>query len=290
MKTLQPVCGADSDVNFAIVRDYDNVWDAEIDTLHRAIHSQSENAIFEASQLYHTPCDMLYLRPNTTLEDLSRYAALLMPHASIMTQERAELLEAYVQQGGTLVIGCRSGYKDESGRCVMAPMPGLLQKLTGTDVADFTFTSPAEPVPCAEWDGETFEMPVYNDIITPLDDTKVLARFTSSYYAGEAALTEHTYGKGRVLHLGGTFTVENTRRILAHLSLLEPMQSIVEAPETIELVMRHKGDTRWLFALNYNAYPVSVQLKKPLVSLLDSKESNGSFTLPAYGVEVWKAE
>lgn len=288
MKKLQPLCGADSAVNFAIVRDYDNVWDAEIDTLHRAIHNQSENAIFEASQLYHTPCDMLYLRATTTLENLARYPALFMPHASIMTEERAELLEAYVQQGGTLVVGCRTGYKDESGRCVMMPMPGLLQKLTGTDVADFTFTSPAEPTPRAEWNNESFEMPVYNDIITPLEGTQVLARFASSYYAGEAALTERAHGKGRVLHLGGTFTVENTRRILAHLGLLEPMQAMVEAPENIELVMREKEGQRWLFALNYNSFPVDVELKKPMVSILDESERNGTFSLPPYGVQVWK--
>lgn len=290
LKKLQPLCGAQMDAGFAIVRDYDNVWDAEIDTLHRAIHNQSENAIFEASQLYHTPCDMLYLRANTALQDLAPYKALFMPHASILTQDRVRLLEEYVQQGGTLVVGCRTGYKDECGRCVMAPMPGLLQPLTATDVADFTFTSPAEPVPCAAWDGETFEMPVYNDVLTPLDGAKVLARFTGSYYAGEAALTEHAYGKGRVLHLGGTFTVENTRHVLAHLELLEPMRTLVEAPESIELVMRKKDGRRWLFALNYNSFPVSIQLKKPLVSLLTGKESTGNFELAPYGVDVWKVE
>ena len=290
LKKLQPLCGAQMDAGFAIVRDYDNVWDAEIDTLHRAIHNQSENAIFEASQLYHTPCDMLYLRANTALQDLAPYKALFMPHASILTQDRVRLLEEYVQQGGTLVVGCRTGYKDECGRCVMAPMPGLLQPLTATDVADFTFTSPAEPVPCAAWDSETFEMPVYNDVLTPLDGAKVLACFTGSYYAGEAALTEHAYGKGRVLHLGGTFTVENTRRILAHLELLEPMRTLVEAPESIELVMRKKDGRRWLFALNYNNFPVSIQLKKPLVSLLTGKESTGNFELAPYGVDVWKVE
>ncbi len=288
MRKLHPLCGADSDVNFALVRDYDNVWDAEIDTLHHAIHTQSENAIFAASQLHHTPCDMLYLRDCTTPDDLKHYPALFMPHASILTQERADLLEAYVREGGTLVVGCRTGYKDESGRCVMTPMPGLLQKLTATDVADFTFTSPAEETPTAEWNGETFEMPVYNDILTPMEGAKVLARFTSSYYAGEAALTEHAYGNGRVLHLGGAFTMDNTRRILAYLGLLEPMQTVVKAPESIELVMRKKDNKQWLFALNYNAFPVEITLQKNLVSMLDGHESSGAFTLPPYGVEVWQ--
>ena len=288
LKKLQPLCGANSVASFAIVRDYDNVWDAEIDSVHRMIHNQSENAIFEASQLYHTPCDMLYLHANTTLEDLTRYPALFMPHASIMTQERADLLEAYVKQGGKLIVGCRTGYKDEYGRCIMMPMPGLLQKLTGTDITDFTFTSPAEDTPCAEWDGEIFAMPVYNDVMLPLEGTQVLAKFTSSYYAGEAALTEHTYGEGCVLHLAGAFTVESTRRILAHLELLEPMRQLAAAPENVELVMREKNGQRWLLALNYQDVPVTVELKKPMVSMLSGHVGSGAITLPPYSAEVWK--
>ena len=161
----------------------------------------------------------------------------------------------------------------------------MIRELQEELLAAGTYT---EDTPCAEWNGECFEMPVYNDVITPLEGTQVLARFASSYYAGEAALTEHVYGKGRVLHLGGTFTVENTRHILTHFHLLEPMQAIVEAPESIELVMRKKDGQRWLFALNYNSFPVDVTLKKPMVSMLDGKESEGAFTLPPYGVEVWK--
>ena len=133
-------------------------------------------------------------------------------------------------------------------------------------------------------------MPVYNDILTPLGDTEVLARFAGSYYAGEAALTKRRFGKGRVLQLGGTFTVESTRLILQHLDLLAPMQTLIEAPPETELVMRRKGSSRWLFALNYQPVPAVLRLKKPLVSLLDDMQYSGSVTLAPYGVQVWKAD
>ena len=42
---------------------------------------------------------------------MQNYPVLFYPHPTIMTQERADLLKAYVEQGGTLIIGCRSGYK-----------------------------------------------------------------------------------------------------------------------------------------------------------------------------------
>ena len=288
MKRLEPVCGADYIADAALVRDYDNIFDSELDNWHRRVTRQSEDAIFEASQLYHTPLDMLYLEPYTALSDLKKYKALIMPHASIMTEERANLLEAYVRQGGVLVIGCRSGYKDASGRCPMAPQPGLLQRLTATDVMEYTFASPAEEEPYAVWNGRRMPMPVFNDVLTPLEGAQVLARFGTSYYAGEAALTEHRVGEGRVLHLGGAFSREAAQMILAHLGLLEPLADIVSAPQEVELVLREKDEKKYLFALNYQPQPMEIVLHREAFSLFEEKAVSGSVTLAPYGVEVYR--
>jgi len=289
MKKLAPVCGADFAAEIALVRDYDNVFDSELDNWHRRVTRQSEDAIFEASQLHHTPIDMLYLQPYTALEDLKKYKALMMPHASIMTRERAELLEEYVRQGGVLIIGCRSGYKDEYGRCVMTPQPGLLQKLTATDVKDYTFASPAEEQPYALWYKDRIPMPVFNDVLTPLEGAKVLARFASSYYEGEAALTEHAVGNGRVLHLGGAFSGEAVRMIWEHLDLLAPFASILAAPQEVELIMREKNGEKYLFALNYQNRPMEIRVNKEMYSLFDDQAYyQGEYELKPFGVQVFK--
>ncbi len=288
MKRLAPVCGADYAADVALVRDYDNIFDSELDNWHRLVVRQSEDAIFETSQLRHTPLDMLYLQPYTTLEELKKYKALIMPHASIMTHERADLLESYVHQGGTLVIGCRSGCKDAFGRCVMEPQPGLLQKLTATDVKEYTFAHPAEEEPFAAWNGRRMPMPVFNDVITPLEGAEVLARFASSYYAGEAALTENRIGEGRVLHLGGAFSREATEMILEHLGLLEPFAGLISAPQEVELIMREKDGEKFLFVLNYREYPAKITLHKQMVSLFSGETAQGAMSLAPYGVEVFR--
>ncbi len=288
MKKLAPVCGADYAADVALVRDYDNIFDSELDRWHRSVTRQSEDAIFETSQLCHTPLDMLYLQPYTALEDLKKYKALIMPHASIMTEERAALLEEYVRQGGVLVIGCRSGYKDAYGRCVMTPQPGLLQRLTATDVMEYTFASPAEPEPYAVWDEKRMPMPVFNDVIIPLEGAKVLARFGTSYYAGEAALAEHALGKGRVLHLGGAFSREAAGMILEYLGLLRPFADIVCAPEEIELIMREKDGNKYLFALNYQSEKKTLTLHRAMQSLFTGEMVQGAIELEPYGVEVYK--
>ena len=288
MQKIAPVCGADYVADVALVRDYDNIYDSELDNWHRRVTRQSEDAIFEAAQLYHTPLDMLYVQPYTTLDDLKKYKALIMPHASIMTKERADLLEEYVRQGGVLIIGCRSGYKDANGRCVMIPQPGLLQKLTATDVAEYTLASPAEEEPWADWNGQRMPMPVFNDVLTPLERADVLARFGCSYYAGEAALTERRLGKGRAVHLGGAFSREAARLILAHLGLLEPFAAKVSAPQEVELAMREKDGQQYLFALNYQNTPQTITLHEQAYSLFTGEAAQGEIELAPYGVQVFR--
>ena len=287
IRRLQPVCGAAHRASFGVLRDYDNEWDAQIDVWHGRVQEQSIWAIFEAAQHTHTPYDEVWLGRDTEADDLAKYPVLFYPHAVIMSEVRARLLEAYVRQGGTLVLGCRTAYKDETGKCVMQPQPGLLRTLTGTDVTEFTFASPAEEAPYALWDGERIDTPVFLDILNPGEDTKVLARHGTSYFMGEAALTEHAFGAGRVLHWGAAFSVAAVRRLLAYLGAAEPFREVIDAPETVELVLREKDSRQYLFVLNYKPQEAVIRLHKPVESLLHSGIRAGEIILPPYGVEVF---
>ena len=292
LKTLEPVCGAENAVAFGVLDDYDNLWDAEVDVWHGRFAWASDLEIFAASDLTHTPYDKIYLRNNTSAEDLRKYSVLFYPHPVIMTEERAALLKNYVSEGGTLVVGCRAGLKDEHGHCVMMPQPGLLAELTGTDVRDFTFVSGAEEPVTARMTGSGqtahIPMPVYNDVITPLEGTQVLATYDSSYYAGEAALTEHAVGKGRVLHLGSAFSRENTKAILRYLGILSPFAELVTADPEIELVMREKEGRKFLFVLNFAAAEKKYSLKKEMRRMYDGAAESGDLVLPPFGTMVYE--
>lgn len=288
LKTLDPVCGAENVTVFALLKDYDNQWDAQADAWHRRVQEPSEKEIFIASELNHTPYDSLFLRDDTTLEELVRYPVLIYPHPMLMNEKRAALLAAYVEQGGTLILGCRSGLKDLNGRFVMMPQPGLLQSLTGTDIRDFTFVSPAEEESLADWNGAGLATPVFNDILTPLEGTKVLATYARSYYAGEAALTEKISGKGRVLHLGSTFTRENVKQLMEYTGIREPFAEYITAPEEVQVVMRRKEGKRYLFVLNYQAGPRTFTLHAPATLMYNGESVTGEVTLPAYGTAVYE--
>ena len=207
----------------------------------------------------------------------------------LLSEKRAELLKAYVEQGGILIIGARSGLKDMDGHCVMAPMPGLLKNVSGSDVREFTFVGPADDAVSMEWNGKEVETGLFNDILSAeKPEAKVLAVYGGSYYAGSPALVETAAGKGKVLHFGGTFTRENIREFLAYTGVLEPWADQVAVPADCEIAVREKDGRRYLMVLNFAWEPRTVTLKQEAVDLDDGKILQGDVVLPAFGTKVYQ--
>ena len=286
MKKIAPVCGAAFKASFALLRDYDNEYDARFDTWHRRVLQPSHDGIFEAAARAHLPYDIIFIDQPDAAEKMAQFPVLIYPHPVIVDEKRVALLKAYVENGGTLILGCRTGYKDMQGQCPMLPQPGLFAPLTGTDVQDFTFTTFAEPDSWADMDGTALDTPIFNDIITPLPGTRVLARYQESYYKGEAALTENTVGKGKVLHFGSVFTKDNTLPILRHAGVKNLFSDICTAPETVEMVLREKEGKQYLFLLNFPNREAEITLHIPCKCLYTGDTLQGPVTLPPFGTLV----
>lgn len=285
-KKLNVICGAEYEASFAVLKDYDNEWDCTVDSWHRRVSYPSEQGIFEASELNHTPYDLVYLQEDSKLSDLTKYPVLIYPHPSIINAARTALLKAYTEQGGTLILGCRSGYKNLTGQCVQMPQPGLLAELTGTDVTEWSFTSPAEPPMFGNFAGEQMEAPIFNDIMKVDEGVEVLASYEGSFYKGTPMLTKRILGKGKVLHLGTTFGRNNTTQILKYLDILEPYSDFVDIPEDIELSVRAKSGRKWMFLLNYMNKAQTMTVKKPMICMESGKTVSGTISLDPFGIAV----
>lgn len=285
---LDDLWGADYQAQVAVVRTYDNVYDSELDTWHGRIERPSDDAVFAACQLSHTPLDFVYLDARSSLEDLERYRLLLVPHLAMMDEAMSELLRAFVEAGGTVVFGARTGYKDSNGLCPMRPMPGLVGQWAGVKVTDFTNLGQREEGLTATWDEQRLPVPVFSEVLeAQADDVEVLARFDADYYAGEPALTRRTVGKGQVYYLGACFSEEMVRRLLTETGLVSPLAGLIEAPEGVELAVRRKGERQWLFVLNYQDEPQVLRLPTAYTDLLSGTSEQGEVEVEPYGVRVY---
>lgn len=287
-EALGEVAGSRYQASFAIVREYDNVWDARYDAWHRRVESASTAGWFHAAQLTHTPMDYLYIVEDTTIEALKRYPLLVYPHATILTERTADMLKKYVADGGTLVMGCRTGYKNENGHCVMLPKPGLVSGLCGTDVTDFSFIGPKDAAVTAGWDGERIEVPVFNDILKPVGGGEVAAVYDSDYYKGKAALIKNKYGKGTAYYFGGAFNEAAAGMFLRKLGAAEPFADLITLPEECELAVREKNGARYAFVLNFAHRDAEITLRRRMTDLFGGSEKEGRLLLGKYETRVFK--
>lgn len=287
------VAGSEYVAHIAILRDYDNEWDGEFDEWYGPLTHRSEVAWFKTLQHRHVPVDITYLRSGTTLEDLSRYQALVYPHPAILSDETAALLSAYVRQGGRLIFGCRTGYKDSTGQCRMQPLPGPAAELCGVEVADFTLIGKRKPGPALAWaDGISAEdagAEGFNDILrVTAPDTEVLARYRGTYYDGEPALTRRRAGDGAAYYYGAAFNRAVVEALISELGLRSPADGALELPKDVELAIRRRPGTQesFWFLLNYADTEQTVGVRGARGELLSGRTVQGSLRLEPHGVAI----
>lgn len=286
---MQEVAGAVFQARVAVVRDYDNIWDAEIDHWHGRIQRPSEDALFVALQQKHIMYDYVYLDDSVNEGQLARYSLLFYPHPEILTEKRMKLLENYVAAGGKIVFGCRTGQKDLRGFCVMEKLPGLAFRLTGTDVLEYSLAAPDEADVHVLWDGAELSAPIFRDMLAAVgEDAAVLARYVGGCYAGEPALICNSFGEGKAYYYGSTFDVDTVKFFLEKLSVTEPLEAVLNLPEGCELAVRRKDGVDYIFVLNYSKEEVKITLKSPLDELLSGEVEEGEIVLSGYGVKVYK--
>lgn len=288
-QAISEAAGSRYEARTAVLKDYDNIWDAQLDIWHGDVDRLSQQSLFLAAQKSHTPMDYVYLREDTTAEDLKKYQVIFYPHPVIVNQQRAAILEEYVEAGGCLVLGCRSGYKDMTGKCVMDRLPGLLAKMSGTDIPEYTRVNPDDEPVYIDWDGIRLEAAVFNDQLEPLTaDAQVLGRYENCYYAGAPGLICNALGAGKVYYFGAAFTEETARVFLEKLGAASPYADVLELPRECELAVREKDGRKYYFVLNYKKTPVKIQVKEALVDLYTGETVSGQVELEAFGTKVYR--
>ncbi len=286
LKKLNQIAGSCYEAKVGILEDYDNIWDSEYDAWHGRVDKQSRRALFGALQKTHTPFDYVYMDGISDASSLLKYEVLFYPHPTITDEKTVSILKDYVSAGGKLVIGCRGGYKDRTGKCIMDKLPGLFAELTGTDIPEYSLIAPDAGKVYVKWGEDDFEASVFTDLLCPINGGKLLAEYTSDYYAGSGALICNDLGKGRAFYYGSAFTEEAVIAFLKKLDVLSPYDQIVTVPETMEVAVRKKDGYQYLFILNYSSKPQMITLNRTVKDMYTGQEISGPHLIDGYGTLV----
>lgn len=281
---LHGVCGQPYTAEVALLRDYDNEWDAELDDWHRCVEQESYHNWFQTCQYEHIPLDMLYINDQSQLADLLPYKMLVYPHPIMLSEARVALLRRYAEAGGTVLFGCRSGYKDLNGVCPMTPTPGPAAELCGVTVEDFTFRAVVEETQTVNLFGQSISADVFNDILCP-DGGRVIGTYEQDYYRGSPAVTVKEWGKGKVYYFGGTFGEDTVKAFLREEGIGIPhgLDRVLTLPRDVEVAVRGEA----VFLLNYADHEVTVSCAVPCTDQISGESiDGGELIMKPYGVVV----
>ncbi|MCD8390352.1 MAG: beta-galactosidase [Firmicutes bacterium] len=283
IQRVQEVCGKPYLAEAALLKDYDNEWDGEEDLWHSEADNISYDGWFRAFQKKHIPYDLVYINDDTALDELLKYKVAVYPHPAIMTEKRARLLEEYAKRGGTVIFGCRTGYKNLNGGCYTERMPVYISRLCGAEVEEFTFLSPYDEEQRVNIGGGSVSAPCFNDVLKITDGEEV-GVFESNYYRKKPAASVKRIGSGKAYYFGAAFG-EDSAKAFIELAGIEPprgLGALIDIPETVELAVR--GDC--IFLLNYSGERVEMPCRAKFADMLSGAEYADKITLSEYGAAV----
>lgn len=232
LQTLQAIAAQPLDTPpLALLINYDDWWALQIQPHRKHFHYLAQ--LFTFYRAAHTLGLPLHLVPHTA--DLTPYRMVIAaPHLG--DDELAARLQTYAQNGGTVLLNVRAGFKTPCNQVETRPLPGAYRDLAGVTVTDWHSVPASAPYPLeSEIPNLAGVASLWAEALEPESDVKILARYTNGALAQRAALTAKQLGQGRTLYLGWYPTLPQAQALLQHLAdvLNLPRLSPVPLPEGV---------------------------------------------------------
>jgi beta-galactosidase len=223
---------------------------------------------------------------------LDKYKLVIAPALNVLSPELAAHLLDYVRGGGTLLLGPRSGMKDEENSLDPRRQPGPLAAPLGGRVEQF-YALEGPVVVQGDYGRGTAD--VWAERLSASDaDTQVTLRFGAGngWLAGQPAMIERRIGSGTLAYLGALLDpglMQSTLEALAHRAGVRA--AFGPLPDGVE-VCRRTGDGREIFVLiNHGAEEASVRIPPGAQIVLGDASAQGdgnSVVLPSQGILLLK--
>jgi len=281
LKKLDAVLGSRLEAKVAIVTDWQSRW---------ALELGSKPAYLDAVQHVRYCYDLFY-QQNIPVDfvqpegDWSKHKLVIAPVLYMLTERAAKNIRAYVNAGGCFVMGYFSGIVDENDQVYLGGYPALLKDVLGLSVEEWC----PNPQKClAQLPGRPEEIPctTWVDVVN-VKSAQASAVFTTDYYAGKPALTINEFGKGRALYAATLLEPFWMSWLMSGFIEQLGIRAPLPTPRGVEAVVRSKPGRQFLFLLNHNPKPETLELDSwSGKELLSGRAVQGRLTLEPNGVAI----
>jgi beta-galactosidase len=266
----------------ALLQSYDSRWAVDLQK-----HTEKYDQIGVLKSYYHAlrklSQGMDVVSPYAPLEG---YKLVVAPDLNVIPEDLAKHLLDYVRSGGHLVLGPRSGMKDEVNGLLPQRQPGFLAEALGGRVEQYFALEKNVPISGAWGEGEGSVWAEEMKILAP--DTGTLIRYGkgNGWLDGQPAAITRRYGKGRITYIGAVLDdklMASAAEWMIHTAGVTPV--LGPLPDGVEVSRRSgKGKDVFVF-VNFKQEQQQVTLPRVMDLLLSGKKAD-SLLLPPYGVEV----
>lgn len=134
-------------------------------------------------------------------KDFSQYPVMIVPAYQLADKKLVARWKKYVEEGGNLVLTCRTAQKDRFGRLPEAPFGSMIDELTGNHIEFYDLLLSQDPGQ-VKMDGKVYTWNTWGEILQPGASNEVWATYTNEFYEGKPAVTFRKLGKGSVTYIG----------------------------------------------------------------------------------------
>lgn len=178
--------------------------------------------------------------------DFSGYKVIIAPMLYMLSEENAEKIRSFVDNGGTFAATYLTSYVNETDLCYLGGFPGNLKDVFGiwNEEIDSIYEENALIA-----DGKEYKITDFCERIHPTEDTEVIGVYKSDFYAGEPVVTRHKYGEGTAYYIAAQTEDEYLTKLYSDI-LKENKIKVMLNCDNKEIIVTERGGK--VFIMNFS--------------------------------------
>ena len=151
---------------------------------------------YKSLKSFGAPVD--FIRDTT---NFSEYPFIIVPAYQQIDKQLIAKLTSYAENGGHLVMTCRTGHQDRNGHLWEAPYAQPIYDLIGAEINSYDLLMPHSP-DSVRFEGKPYAWTSWGELLNPRKGTEIWAKYEGDFYAGTSAVISRKLGRGTVTYVG----------------------------------------------------------------------------------------
>ena len=160
----------------------------------------------------------------------------------------------------------RSGVKDSNNNCIMEILPTVYKELIGAEITECDPVGDKQQT-IVDFAGNRFTCSCWCDILK-LTTAKAYAEYNDGFYRCCPAVTMNKYCSGVVYYVGTVCDSDFYESFIGNVMRQTGIPRLKGLPAGVEVTTRTNGNDDFIFFFNNSEENVTINLPKPMYSIL----------------------